>query len=102
MIEKKYDPSEAERRIYDMWESKGLFKPTDTDSKNFSIVMPPPNVTGSLHMGHALNTTLQDIIVRYQRMKGKNFMATGNRSCRNCNSNGCREKSIIGEKYIKT
>ena len=45
MIEKKYDPSEAERRIYDMWESKGLFKPTDTDSKNFSIVMPPPNVT---------------------------------------------------------
>ena len=74
MIEKKYDPSEAERRIYDMWESKGLFKPTDTDNKNFSIVMPPPNVTGSLHMGHALNTTLQDIIVRYQRMKGKNVL----------------------------
>ena len=74
MIEKKYDPSEAERRIYDMWESKGLFKPTVSDSENFSIVMPPPNVTGSLHMGHALNTTLQDIIVRYQRMKGKNVL----------------------------
>ena len=74
MIEKKYDPSEAERRIYDMWESKGLFKPTDSENENFSIVMPPPNVTGSLHMGHALNTTLQDIIVRYQRMKGKNVL----------------------------
>ena len=74
MIEKKYDPSEAERRIYDMWESKGLFKPTVSDSENFSIVMPPPNVTGSLHMGHALNTTLQDIIVRYQRMMGKNVL----------------------------
>ena len=74
MIEKKYDPSEAERRIYDMWESKGLFKPTVSENENFSIVMPPPNVTGSLHMGHALNTTLQDIIVRYQRMKGKNVL----------------------------
>ena len=74
MIEKKYDPSEAERRIYDMWESKGLFKPTASENENFSIVMPPPNVTGSLHMGHALNTTLQDIIVRYQRMKGKNVL----------------------------
>ena len=74
MIEKKYDPSKAERRIYDMWESKGLFKPTASENENFSIVMPPPNVTGSLHMGHALNTTLQDIIVRYQRMKGKNVL----------------------------
>ena len=74
MIEKKYDPSEAERRIYDMWESKGLFKPSVSENENFSIVMPPPNVTGSLHMGHALNTTLQDIIVRYQRMKGKNVL----------------------------
>ena len=74
MIEKKYEPSEAERRIYDMWESKGLFKPTVSENENFSIVMPPPNVTGSLHMGHALNTTLQDIIVRYQRMKGKNVL----------------------------
>ncbi len=74
MIEKKYDPSEAERRIYDMWESKGLFKPKVSENENFSIVMPPPNVTGSLHMGHALNTTLQDIIIRYQRMKGKNVL----------------------------
>ena len=74
MIEKKYDPSEAERRIYNMWESKGLFKPSVSENENFSIVMPPPNVTGSLHMGHALNTTLQDIIVRYQRMKGKNVL----------------------------
>ena len=74
MINKKYDPSEAERRIYDMWESQGLFKPSNGDGENFSIVMPPPNVTGSLHMGHALNTTLQDIVIRYQRMKGKNVL----------------------------
>ena len=70
MIEKKYDPSEAERRIYDMWESKGLFKPTVSDSENFSIVMPPPNVTGNLHMGHAFNNTLQDILIRWHRMRG--------------------------------
>ena len=74
MIEKKYDPSEAERRIYNMWESQGLFKPGNDEGENFSIVMPPPNITGSLHMGHALNTTLQDIIIRYQRMKGKNVL----------------------------
>ena len=57
MIDTKYDPSESERRIYNTWESEGFFKPTGVGDKRFSIVMPPPNVTGSLHMGHALNTT---------------------------------------------
>ena len=74
MIDKKYDPSKSERRIYNIWESEGFFKPSRDGSEKFSIVMPPPNVTGSLHMGHALNTTLQDIIVRYQRMKGKDVL----------------------------
>jgi len=59
-----------------MWEERGAFqpraaKPTDTKDDNFSIVIPPPNVTGSLHMGHALNNTIMDILVRYNRMKGK-------------------------------
>ena len=74
MIDTKYDPSESERRIYNTWESEGFFKPTGVGDKRFSIVMPPPNVTGSLHMGHALNTTLQDILVRYQRMKGRDVL----------------------------
>lgn len=74
MINTKYDPSESERRIYNTWESEGFFKPTGVGDERFSIVMPPPNVTGSLHMGHALNTTLQDILVRYQRMKGRDVL----------------------------
>jgi valyl-tRNA synthetase len=74
MIDTKYNPSEAEKRIYNTWESKGFFKSPQAKGEKFSIVMPPPNVTGSLHMGHALNTTLQDIIVRYQRMKGKDVL----------------------------
>ena len=74
MIDTKYDPSESERRIYNTWESEGFFKPTGVGDERFSIVMPPPNVTGSLHMGHALNTTLQDILVRYQRMKGRDVL----------------------------
>ena len=100
MIEKKYDPSEAERRIYDMWESKGLFKPTDTDSENFSIVMPPPNVTGSLHMGHALNTTLQDIIVRYQRMKGKNVLWQPGTDHAGIATQMVVERNLLSEKNI--
>ncbi len=74
MIDTKYDPSESERRIYNTWESEGFFKPTGVGDQRFSIVMPPPNVTGSLHMGHALNTTLQDILVRYHRMKGRDVL----------------------------
>ena len=74
MIDTKYDPSESERRIYNTWESEGFFKPTGVGDERFSIVMPPPNVTGSLHMGHALNTTLQDILIRYQRMKGRDVL----------------------------
>ena len=76
MLEKTFNPKEAEARIYKMWEDSGAFKPrdakpTDTKDDNFSIVIPPPNVTGSLHMGHAVNNTIQDILVRYHRMTGK-------------------------------
>ena len=70
-MEKKYDPAEVERRISDFWISGELYKSRRRDSeKVFSIVIPPPNVTGSLHIGHALNNTIQDILVRYKRMRG--------------------------------
>ena len=70
-LPKVYDPSTVERRIYDMWQTGGYFKGViDPDKKPFSIVMPPPNVTGQLHMGHALDSTLQDILTRYKRMQG--------------------------------
>ena len=69
-MEKSYNPAEVEGRIYDFWISAGLHKSEITNSaKVFSIVIPPPNVTGSLHIGHALNNTIQDILIRYKRMK---------------------------------
>jgi len=70
-IAKTYDPSEIEDRLYKYWDESGFFRPDEDKSKKpFSIVIPPPNVTGQLHMGHALDETLQDILVRYKRMQG--------------------------------
>lgn len=69
-LSKTYDPKEVESRWYDVWDSNGFFKPGD-QGEAYTIVIPPPNVTGSLHMGHALNSTLQDILIRYQKMQGK-------------------------------
>lgn len=75
MLEKNYNPKDFEEKIYADWEQSGDFKPDmHSDKDNFSIVIPPPNVTGVLHMGHALNNTLQDILVRYNRMQGKNVL----------------------------
>ena len=74
MLNKSYDPKKAEARLYNYWETEGYFKCGLTNNQPFSIVIPPPNVTGSLHMGHALNNTLQDIIVRYKRMLGKDVL----------------------------
>ena len=70
-LPKTYDPKAVEKNIYDLWMKGGYFKGTiDPAKKPFSIVMPPPNVTGQLHMGHALDATLQDILTRYKRMQG--------------------------------
>ncbi len=70
-LPKIYDPHEAEGRIYQMWEEHGCFEGRrDPDKKPFTIVMPPPNVTGQLHMGHAMDCTLQDILIRFKRMQG--------------------------------
>ncbi|MDP1600666.1 valine--tRNA ligase [Phenylobacterium sp.] len=72
MLEKNFDPKTAESRLYAMWEASGAFAPTsDPAAEPFSIVIPPPNVTGSLHIGHALNNTLQDVLIRFERMRGK-------------------------------
>ncbi len=72
MLEKTFEPQAAEPRLYAQWEESGLFAPrTDGAAEAYSIVIPPPNVTGSLHIGHALNNTLQDILARFHRMKGK-------------------------------
>ncbi len=71
MLEKHYQPQDVEGRIYDMWESSGAFDSgRDKRAEPYTIVIPPPNVTGSLHMGHALNNTLQDIMIRLARMRG--------------------------------
>ena len=70
-LPKVYEPQQVEYRIYQMWEDHGCFKGVeDSKKKPFSIVMPPPNVTGQLHMGHALDCTLQDILTRFKRMQG--------------------------------
>lgn len=74
-LEKNYDSSKVENRWYEFWEQNHLFAPTDDDTKpSFSIVIPPPNVTGKLHMGHAMDETMQDILVRYKRLKGFNTL----------------------------
>ncbi len=74
MLEKYYQPSLVEDKIYKAWENEGDFKPLKSSSDSYSIVIPPPNVTGTLHMGHALNNTLQDILARFYRMQGKSVL----------------------------
>ena len=76
MLEKTFDPKSVEPRLYARWEESGAFSPDRVLAENpgaetFSIVIPPPNVTGSLHIGHALNNTLQDVLTRFERMRGK-------------------------------
>ncbi|BET98334.1 valine--tRNA ligase [Xenorhabdus taiwanensis] len=74
-LDKTYNPTEIEQSLYNHWEQSGYFKPNgDTSRESFCIVIPPPNVTGSLHMGHAFQQTIMDTMVRYQRMQGKNTL----------------------------
>ncbi|WP_375208096.1 valine--tRNA ligase [Hyphococcus sp.] len=72
-LDKNFDFQSAEARLYEAWERSGAFKPSG-EGEPFTIVIPPPNVTGSLHMGHALNNTLQDILCRFERMRGKSVL----------------------------
>ena len=77
MIEKSFQPSDVEERIYARWEKAEAFCAGRLDrraAEPYCIVIPPPNVTGSLHMGHALNNTLQDILARFERMRGRDVL----------------------------
>ena len=76
LLDKGYEPHDVEKRWYDFWEKERLFSAGESEStqKCYSIVIPPPNVTGVLHMGHALNNTLQDILCRYRRLRGDNVL----------------------------
>jgi len=73
-LPKTFDPAEIESRWYAHWEERGLFRPARPDAEPFTIVNPPPNVTGSLHIGHALDNSLQDIVIRYERLRGKDAL----------------------------
>ncbi len=73
-LPKTFDPAAIERRWYEHWESKGLFRPERSEATPWTIAMPPPNVTGSLHIGHALDVTTQDILTRRERMRGKDAL----------------------------
>ncbi|MCX2958710.1 MAG: class I tRNA ligase family protein, partial [Serratia symbiotica] len=74
-MEKIYNPQSIEQSLYSFWEKNGYFKPNyNLNKPSFCIIMPPPNVTGSLHMGHAFQQTIMDILIRYHRMQGKNTL----------------------------
>lgn len=113
MLEKNYNPQDFEEKIYQDWEQSGDFKPDmRQDNEAFSIVIPPPNVTGFLHMGHALDETLQDILVRYNRMQGKKVLwqpgtdhagiATQMVVERNLAKEGISRHDLGREKFIET
>ena len=73
-LDKTFDPAQIEAKWYAHWEENGLFHPERPDAQPFTIVNPPPNVTGSLHIGHALDNTLQDVVIRYERLRGKDAL----------------------------
>lgn len=75
MLNEKFNPKDFEERLYEKWENNGYFKPSmDKTKESYCIMMPPPNVTGKLHMGHALDDTIQDILIRFKRMQGYNTL----------------------------
>jgi valyl-tRNA synthetase len=73
-LDKTFDPAAIEAKWYEHWEQGGLFRPARSGAEPFTIVNPPPNVTGSLHIGHALDNTLQDVVIRYERLRGKDAL----------------------------
>ena len=112
LLPKAYEPAEIEKRWYEFWEKEQLFHADeDKTGKEYSIVIPPPNVTGSLHMGHALNNTLQDILIRYKRMNGYNTLwmpgtdhagiATQNVVERQLADQGLKREDLGRDKFIE-
>jgi len=111
-LSKEYEPDELEQRWYEWWLKRGLFHAEVDEAKEpFSMVIPPPNVTGSLHMGHALNNTLQDIVCRYKRMRGFNVLwipgtdhagiATQNVVERELAKKGIQRKDVTREAFLE-
>src|SRR4029453_17888678 len=110
-LPKTFEPRAIEDRWYAHWESKGLFRPERPDATPWTIVMPPPNVTGSLHIGHALDDTLQDILTRRERMRGKDALwvvgtdhagiATQMVVERNLDSQGVKRAEIGREAFLE-
>ncbi len=110
-LAKAYDPSAVEQKWYKFWEEGGLFKPDPAAKDPFTIVIPPPNITGSLHMGHALNNSIQDLLIRYKRMKGFRALwvpgtdhagiATQNVVERELKKEGKRKEDLGREKFIE-
>lgn len=113
LLEKAYEPARVEEKWYQFWESNGLFAAAENHEKNgdYAIVIPPPNVTGVLHMGHSLNITLQDILCRYRRLRGDNVLwmpgtdhagiATQNVVERNLAGRGIDRHQLGREKFIE-
>ena len=110
-MDKVYQPHEIEKRWYQEWKSKGYFHPTNSSEQNFCIMIPPPNVTGTLHMGHAFNNTIMDGLTRYHRMCGSNTLwqpgtdhagiATQMVVERQLNANGTSRTELGREKFIE-
>jgi len=116
---KPYDPKTTEDRIYKLWEESGFFNPdvciekgvTKSDAESFSIVLPPPNVTGNLHTGHALMLVIQDIMIRYARMQGKKTLwlpgtdhaaiATQSKVEKLLEKEGVRKNDLGREEFLK-
>ncbi len=116
---KPYDPKNTESRIYKLWEESGFFNPdvcaekgiTSSEAERFSIVLPPPNATGVLHLGHVLENSMQDTMIRYQRMRGKETLwipgtdhaaiATDSKVTKILEKEGLRKKDIGREKFLE-
>jgi valyl-tRNA synthetase len=111
ILDTKYDPSGIENKWYQYWLDKGFFKSIPDDREAFTIVMPPPNVTGQLHLGHTLNNTIQDILIRRARLQGKNAcwvpgtdhasIATENKVIEMLAAQGINKKDLSREEFLK-
>ena len=111
MLDKKYDHLMVEKDKYDNWKKKGYFKSGDLSKEPYCIVIPPPNVTGKLHLGHAWNTSIQDIIIRYKRMQGFDALwlpgmdhagiATPAKVDKKLKSEGINPRSMSREEWLK-
>jgi valyl-tRNA synthetase len=109
-IADKYNPQETEQKWYDFWLENKFFHSTPDNRPPYTIVIPPPNVTGILHMGHMLNNTIQDVLVRRARMVVSTLVGFGNGSCFYCyrskvvaklKAEGINKKDITREEFLK-